>query len=70
MVLGDLAQLIPGTAGRHIAAYMTANAGILITYIHQQAANVLSPWQGFGVFCLWTAVLLAAAGFLLARRDA
>ena len=25
--------------------------------------------EGFGVFCLWTAVLLAAA-FLLARRDA
>ena len=35
-----------------------------------KTTNVLSPWQGFGVFCLWTAVLLAAAGFLLARRDA
>ena len=21
---------------------------------------VLSPWQGFGVFCIWTAALLAA----------
>jgi ABC-2 type transport system permease protein len=70
VVLGDLTQLIPGTIGRHITAYMPANAGILITYIHQQAASPLSPWQGLGVFCLWTAALLAAAGFLLARRDA
>jgi len=26
--------------------------------------------QGFAVFCLWTAVLMAAAAFLLRRRDA
>jgi ABC-2 type transport system permease protein len=70
VVLGDLTQLIPGTVGRRITACMPANAGILITYIHQQAASLLSPWQGLGVLCLWTAVLLAAAGFLLARRDA
>jgi len=31
---------------------------------------VLSAWQGFGVFCLWTAVLLVIAGYLLQRRDA
>jgi ABC-2 type transport system permease protein len=31
---------------------------------------VLSPWQGFGVFCLWTVVLLAACAYLLVRRDA
>jgi alkylation response protein AidB-like acyl-CoA dehydrogenase len=28
------------------------------------------PWQGFGVFCAWTAVLLVACGWLLVRRDA
>lgn len=70
VVLGNLTQLIPGTVGRHVTAYMPANAGILITYIHQQGASLLSPWQGLGVFCLWTAALLAAAGFLLALRDA
>jgi ABC-2 type transport system permease protein len=31
---------------------------------------VLSPWEGFGVFCLWTAVLLLIAGYLLKTRDA
>lgn len=68
--LGDLSQLIPGTAGMYITAYMPANAGILITDIHQQAASLLSPWQGLAVLCLWTAALLAVAGLLAARRDA
>jgi hypothetical protein len=31
---------------------------------------VLTPWQGFGVFGLWVAVLLVLAGVLLQRRDA
>lgn len=69
VAFGDLSQLLPGTVGKHINAYMPANAGILITHVRQQAADLLSPWQGFGVLCLWTVVLLAAAGFLLTRRD-
>jgi ABC-type multidrug transport system ATPase subunit len=36
---------------------------------HQEAADLLSPWQGFGVCCLWTALLLAAAACVLGRRD-
>lgn len=70
VAFGDLSQLLPGTTGRHINAYMPANAGILVTHARQQAADLLSPWQGFGVLCLWTAILLAAAGFVLTRRDA
>jgi len=31
---------------------------------------VLSAWEGFGIFCLWTALLLGIAAFLLQRRDA
>jgi ABC-type transport system involved in multi-copper enzyme maturation permease subunit len=68
-VLGNLSQLLPGTVGKHISAYMPANAGIAVTYIHQQAGQLLSPWQGFGVLCLWAAVLLAAATIALRRRD-
>jgi ABC-2 type transport system permease protein len=69
VVLGSLARLIPGSAGAHIGAYLPANAGLMITQAHQQADDLLSPWQGFGVLCLWTAVLLAAACWLLRRRD-
>ena len=70
VVFGDLSQLLPGTVGKHINAYMPANAGILVTHTRHQAADLLSSWQGFGVLVLWTVVLLAGAGFLLGRRDA
>jgi ABC-2 type transport system permease protein len=70
VALGDLSQLIPGTVGKYVNAYMPANAGILVTNAHQRATDLLSPWQGLGVLCLWAAILLAVAGILLARRDA
>ena len=37
---------------------------------HRRASQLLSPWQGIGVFCAWTVLLLGAAGYLLVRRDA
>ena len=67
--LSNLTQLLPGTVGKHISAYMPANAGIAITDVHQQASQLLTPWQGFAVLCLWAAVLLAAATATLRRRD-
>jgi ABC-type transport system involved in multi-copper enzyme maturation permease subunit len=70
LVLSPLAQLLPGSVGDHIHAYLPSEAGQLIAYAHQVPGGLLSPWQGFGVFCLWTAVLLAAAAYLLKRRDA
>jgi len=33
-------------------------------------AYPLTPWQGFGVLCLYAVVALAMATFLLRRRDA
>ncbi len=69
-VLPILSALLPGSWGEHIDAYLPEQAGSLIVRAHQHAGQLLSPWQGFGVFCLWTALLLAAAGYLLVRRDA
>jgi hypothetical protein len=69
-VLPILSGLLPGSWGAHINAYLPEQAGSLITQAHQKSTDLLSPWQGFGVFCLWTAVLLVAAGYLLNRRDA
>ena len=65
-----LAPLIPDPAGKYITAYLPTNAGQLIVQTHQQSGDVLTPWQGFGVFGLWVAVLLVLAGLLLQRRDA
>jgi ABC-2 type transport system permease protein len=70
MVLEPLSQLIPGTWGDHIHDYLPTAAGALIMQTSRASHQVLSSWQGFGLFCLWTAVLLAAAGILLNRRDA
>jgi ABC-2 type transport system permease protein len=70
LVVPPLISLIPGTIANHIHGYLPTVAGVLVAQSSQRPADVLSPWQGFGVFCLWTAVLLAACGWLLMRRDA
>ncbi|MDX6307293.1 MAG: type transport system permease protein [Nocardioidaceae bacterium] len=70
LVLSPLAQLLPGNIGKYVHAYLPAEAGQLISYGHAPSDSVLSPWEGFGVFCLWTVVLLAVATYLLERRDA
>jgi ABC-2 type transport system permease protein len=70
-VLPILAGLLPGSWGAHVNGYLPEQAGTLIGQAHPPAGgNVLSAWQGFGVFCLWAAVLLAIAAYTLKRRDA
>ncbi|MES9540053.1 ABC transporter permease subunit [Actinomadura sp. NPDC000600] len=70
LVLAPLAQLLPGSIGDHIHAYLPSEAGHLIAQARQGQNDLLTPWQGYGVFALWTAVLLAVAAVLLKRRDA
>lgn len=70
LVIAPLTQLLPGNWGKYIHAYLPSEAGVLIAQSHRQAGDVLSAWQGFGVFCLWTAVLFAGAVYLLKHRDA
>ncbi len=70
LVLSPLAQLLPGSVGKHIYAYLPSEAGSLAASPHQGANDLLTPWQGLGVFCLETAILIGAAAFLLRRRDA
>jgi ABC-2 type transport system permease protein len=70
LVLAPLTQLLPGAVGRHIHGYLPSEAGSLVASPHQGVNDVLGPWQGLGVFCLETAVLIVAAAYLLSRRDA
>ena len=70
LVIFNLTGLLPYSWGAHIHAYMPTVAGVLITQDKAQAGQLLSPWQGFGVFCAWTALLLIVGGYLLQRRDA
>ncbi|HEY7016133.1 MAG TPA: ABC transporter permease subunit [Streptosporangiaceae bacterium] len=39
-------------------------------YIPSAGYFPLAPWTGFAVLCAWTVIALAAAGYLLRRRDA
>jgi ABC-2 type transport system permease protein len=70
LVLSPLAQLLPGSFGDHVHAYLPSEAGHLIAQARQAPNDLLTPWQGYGVFCLWTAVVLIVAAVLLKRRDA
>jgi ABC-2 type transport system permease protein len=70
IVIPPLVGLIPGTVANHIHGYLPTIAGQLVAQTSQESGDVLSAWQGFGVFCAWTAVLLAACGWLLVERDA
>jgi ABC-2 type transport system permease protein len=70
LIIFPLAGLLPDSWGAHVHAYLPTIAGQLITADKHQSGQLLSPWQGFGVFCAWTALLLAASIFLLQERDA
>jgi ABC-type transport system involved in multi-copper enzyme maturation permease subunit len=70
LVIFPLAGLLPSSWGAHVHAYLPTIAGQLITQDKPSAGQLLSSWQGFGVFCAWTVLLLAVATFLLQRRDA
>ena len=70
LVLSPLAQLIPGTIGAHIYAYLPTVAGQQIAMTAQSSDQMLGAWQGFGVFALWTIALALFANFALTRRDA
>jgi ABC-type transport system involved in multi-copper enzyme maturation permease subunit len=70
LVLAPLAQLLPGSLGKHVHAYLPTEAGHLVAQSRQASGDLLSPWQGFAVFCAWTAAVLALAAYFLKHRDA
>jgi len=71
-VLPILSGLLPDTSfWNHLVGYLPEQAGSLVYLVHETSSQiVLSAWQGFGVLCLWTALLLVIGGYLLRRRDA
>jgi ABC-2 type transport system permease protein len=70
LIVSNLTALLPDSWGHHINAWMPTNAGQLILQSRQLPDDLLSPWQGLGVFAGWTALLLAVAALLFTRRDA
>lgn len=68
VVLPVITSLLPGDGiSDSIDPYLPLNAGSAVA---TENADQLAPWTGFGVFCAYTAVIIAAAVFRLRRRDA
>lgn len=70
LVVPPLMNLLPGTWGDVIVRYFTSNAGQHIAFVRQTGSNYLTPWVGFGVYCLWFAVPLVVGAWLMNHRDA
>jgi ABC-2 type transport system permease protein len=64
-----LVGFLPSSLSDHIYRYLPAPAGVAITNVQPDSSS-LAPWTGFGVFCFYTAVLLALAAWRLRHRDA
>jgi len=64
-----LVGFLPSSLSDHIYRYLPAPAGVAITNVQPDSTS-LAPWTGFGVFCLYTAILLALAAWRLRHRDA
>jgi len=69
LVVPPLMNLLPGAWGDAVVRYFSSNAGQQISYTHQ-SGNYLTPWVGFGVYCLWWAIPLAFGAWLMQQRDA
>jgi ABC-2 type transport system permease protein len=61
--------LLPSSLSDQIYKYLPAPAGAAITSARPDP-TLLGPWTGFGLFCLYTGVVLGLAAWQLRRRDA
>jgi len=68
-VLPAIAQALPDSWRNPVTEFWPTQAGGQLTSVHT-AAHTLQPWPGFGVMCLFVAIVYAIAWTLLDRRDA
>jgi ABC-2 type transport system permease protein len=61
--------LLPSSLSDHVFKYLPAPAGTAVTNLRPDPSS-LGPSAGFGLFCLYTAILLGLAAWQLRRRDA
>jgi hypothetical protein len=69
LVLPGVAQALPDSWQRPVTEFWPTQAGSQITSVFH-SAHTLAPWPGFGVMCLFVALVYAAAWALLELRDA
>jgi ABC-2 type transport system permease protein len=69
LVLPILAEALPNNWAPDVLKFLPMPAGTGITATVQDP-TMLSPWAGFGVFCLYAVAAVAAGALVLRRRDA
>lgn len=65
-----LVGFLPESVSDQVYKYVPAQASQAIMFARPDPATTLSPWVGFGVFVLYTAIVLGLAAWQLRRRDA
>jgi ABC-type transport system involved in multi-copper enzyme maturation permease subunit len=69
-VLPGVTAILPASISDSISPYLPLSAGTAIASSTFDSPHHLSPWGGFALFCGYTAFVVAAAAWGLARRDA
>jgi ABC-2 type transport system permease protein len=60
---------LPSAWSDRVYKYLPVPAGVAVTNVRSDPAS-LGPWTGFGLLCLYIAVVLGLAAWQLRRRDA
>jgi ABC-2 type transport system permease protein len=69
-VLPGVFAILPSSINDSVSPYLPLNAGTALATVRFDNSHHLAPWAGFGVFCAYAAVTIAAAALALVRRDA
>jgi ABC-type transport system involved in multi-copper enzyme maturation permease subunit len=60
--------MMPESVSDRVYRYLPTPAGAAVSYVHRDPV-ALGPWTGFGLFCLYTALVLGLAAWRLRRSD-
>jgi hypothetical protein len=64
-----IVQLLPRTWQTTVGPYLPMQAGSQIFVAVRREADALGTWTGFGVFCIYAVLAVAAGLLLIHRRD-
>jgi ABC-2 type transport system permease protein len=69
LLLPGIMNILPQSWQDTVTPYLPSSAGGAVYQIRVDPGT-LTPWTGFGVFCLYVVVAIVVAAFFLRRRDA